>query len=157
MSLVFKVRKIDAAALAPFAEVLVSVDGAARAVPAVMDKSGVPGAHVFSILCPRPVEGPLQIGKLERHPYSTQSFVPLKAGRWLILVAPKTENGDPNLAGALAFIAGPEDAICIRRDVWHAGLTVLDQAAQFGMIMWKSDSGEDGVVFDLDEPIEIAL
>jgi len=83
--------------------------------------------------------------------------VPIKAGRWLILVAPKTAIGEPDLGGALAFVAGPEDAICIGQDVWHAGLTVLDQAAQFGMIMWKAESAEDGVLWQFDEAIEVEI
>ncbi len=70
-------------------------------------------------------------------------------------MAPKLASGDPDLSGALAFIAGPEDAICIGQDVWHAGLTVFDQEAQFGMIMWKAENGEDGVLHQLPEALAI--
>lgn len=155
MSFSLKARPVDAAALAPYATVLDAADGKARAFPEVMAKGEVPGAHAFTILCPKPVEGLVRITALERHPHSTQSFVPLKAGRWLILVAPKNEKGEPDMAEALAFVAGPEDAICIGQDVWHAGLTVFDQPAQFGMIMWKADSAEDGVLWHLAEPVAV--
>ncbi|MDB5474068.1 MAG: putative ureidoglycolate lyase [Devosia sp.] len=148
---------IDAAALAPYATIIASSDGKPRAVAEVMGHDNAPGAHAFTILCPQPVSGALTIAALERHAHSTQSFVPIRASRWLIVVAPKTVNGDPDLDRALAFLAGPEDAICIGRDVWHAGLTVLDQPAQFGMIMWKTEAGDDGVLFQLPEAIEIAL
>lgn len=157
MSLVIKARPIDAAALAPYATVLHAADGKARVFPQVMERDDTPGAHAFAILCARPAEGAVHVAALERHPHSTQSFVPIKSGRWLILVAPKMAGGEPDLNGALAFLAGPEDAICIGRDVWHAGLTVFDQPAQFGMIMWKAESGEDGVLFKLDEAVEVEI
>src|SRR4051812_35216052 len=124
-----KARPLDAAALAPYATVLSAPDGKARVVSEVMARGDVPGAHAFTILCPKPVTGPVTIAALERHPHSTQSFVPLKSGRWLVVVAPKLASGEPDLSGALTFIAGPEDAICIGQDVWHAGLTVFDQEA----------------------------
>ena len=157
MSLVLKAKPVDAAALAPYATVLNAADGKARAFPEVMEKGDVPGAHAFTILCPKPVDGTVHIAALERHPHSAQSFVPIKAGRWLILVAPTKAGGEPDMAGALAFVAGPEDAICIGQDVWHAGLTVLDQPAQFGMIMWKAESAEDGVLWQLNEAVEVEI
>lgn len=157
MTLVLKARPVDAAALAPYAIVLHAADGKARAFAEVMEKGDVPGAHAFTILCPKRVDGVLRVAALERHPHSTQSFVPIKAGRWLILVAPKTGSGEPDMDRALAFIAGSEDAICIGQDVWHAGLTVLDQPAQFGMIMWKAENGEDGVLWQLDEAVEVEI
>ena len=157
MRLSLKARPLDAAALAPYASIISAPDGKARVVPEVLAKGDVPGVHDFTILCPRPIEGEVRITALERHPHSTQSFLPIVSGRWLILVAPKMADGGPDLDKALAFVAGPQDAICIGRDVWHAGLTVLDQPAQFGMIMWKAQSGEDGVLHQLDEAIGVEI
>jgi ureidoglycolate lyase len=34
---------------------------------------------------------------------------------------------------------------------------VLDQPAQFGMIMWKAESEEDGILFQLDAPISVEV
>jgi ureidoglycolate lyase len=157
MTIALTARPLDAAALAPYATLIVAADGVARVVPEVMQHDGVPGAHALTILCPQPVVGPVRIAALERHPHSTQSFLPITAGRWLILVAPKNAAGEPDLASALAFLAGPEDAVCIGHDVWHAGLTVLERPAHFAMLMWKAEAGDDGVLFTLPRPIEIAL
>lgn len=157
MRISLKARSLDAAALAPYASIIHAPDGVARVVPDVLAAGDVPGAHDFTILCPRPAEAPLRITALERHPHSTQSFLPIISGRWLILVAPKMADGTPDLDKALAFVAGPQDAICIGRDVWHAGLTVLDQPAQFGMIMWKAESGEDGVLHQLEEAVAVEI
>ena len=79
------------------------------------------------------------------------------AGRWLVLVAPSLSDGSPDVAAARAFIAGPEDAVCIGRNVWHAGLTVFDRSAEVGMIMWRADGGDDGVLHELKDPIVLSV
>ena len=99
----------------------------------------------------------LGIAVLHMLPHALMTIPAMSAARWLILVAPTTATGEPDLGAALAFIAGPEDAICIGRDVWHAGLTVLDRPAQFGMIMWKAESAEDGILHQLAEPLTVEI
>ncbi|MDO8361193.1 MAG: ureidoglycolate lyase, partial [Devosia sp.] len=79
------------------------------------------------------------------------------AGRWVVVVAPTLADGSPDVATVRAVVAGPEDAICIGRNVWHAGLTVLDRPAEFGMMMWRADAGDDGIVFDLPQPIVLPV
>jgi ureidoglycolate lyase len=147
-------QKLSAEALAPYAIVLKAKDGKFTDVPEVLEKGDTPGRHGFAILCPKPAEGSrVSIASLERHPHSTQSFLPLTVGRWLVVVAPTLPDGAPDAANAKAFVAGPEDAICIGRNVWHAGLTVLDRPAEFAMMMWRADAGDDGVLADLPHPI----
>jgi len=148
-------RPLDAAALAPFATVLDGAHGAT--FPAVLEPGNVPGAAAFTLLCLQPGSSPATLTMLERHPHSTQSFLPIQSGRWLVLVAPTAPDGSPDMAAALAFVAGPEDAICIHRDVWHAGLTVFDRPARFGMIMWKAAQDEDGVVYTLADPAIVTI
>lgn len=150
--------KLSAKALAPYAIILKAKDGKFTDVPEVLEKGDTPGHHAFAILCPKPAEGGrVSIASLERHPHSTQSFLPLSVGRWIVLVAPTRPDGTPDAANAKAFLAGPEDAVCIARNVWHAGLTVLDQPAEFAMMMWRADAGDDGVVAELDQPIVLNI
>jgi len=147
---------LASADLAPFATFIRANDGKFTTIPAVLEVGDVPGHHDFSVLCPQPVDpAAISITFLERHPHSTQTFVPLKVGRWIVLLAPTLADGTPDLANAKAFLAGPEDAICIHRNVWHAGLTVLDRPAEMGMMMWRSDAGPDadGIVHQLTTPI----
>lgn len=149
---------LSAEALAPFATLLKAKDGKFTDFPEVLEKGDTPGRHAFAILCPQPAaSATVTIGSLERHPHSTQSFVPLTAGRWIVLVAPSLPDGAPDVAKARAFVAGPEDAICIGRNVWHAGLTVLDRPAEFGMMMWRADAGDDGIVHELTTPITLSV
>ena len=141
--------------LAPFATFVRAQDGKFTTIPAVLEPGNVPGHHAFAVLCPQPVDpSAITITFLERHPHSTQTFVPLKVGRWIVLLAPTLPDGTPDLANIRACLAGPEDAICIHRNVWHAGLTVLDRPAEVGMMMWRSDAGpaDDGIVHELKTP-----
>ncbi len=145
-------------AVAGFATLLRAADGKYTAFPEVLERGDVPGQHAFVVLCPQPAPtGAVSIGTLERHPHSTQTFVPLKVGRWIVVLTPTLPDGSPDAANAKAFVAGPEDALCIHRNVWHAGLTVLDRAAEVGMIMWRADAGDDGVVHELTQPIVLSV
>ena len=48
---------------------------------------------------------PLRSDYLERHEFSSQTFVPLDVERWLIVVAPHAAAGGPDVSGMKAFIA----------------------------------------------------
>jgi len=149
---------LSADTLAPFALLLRAQDGRFTDIAEVLAPGDTPGRHGFAILCPQPVSpGAIRITSLERHPHSTQSFLPIRAGRWIVLVAPALPDGLPDTDAARAFLAGPGDAICIGRNVWHAGLTALDGPAEFAMMMWRADAGDDGIVHELPTPITLTL
>ena len=153
-----KIKRLTPGAAEPFAYSVRAIDGKATEAPLVTEVGDVPGRHVFTVLAPKPVPADaISITFLERHPHSTQTFLPIKAGRWLVVVAPTLLSGEPDLEGIEAFVAGPDDAICIARNAWHAGLTVLDQPAEFGMQMWRADAGGDGIVFNLETPISLTI
>ncbi|GGF25231.1 hypothetical protein GCM10011321_15830 [Youhaiella tibetensis] len=153
-----KLVPLTPGAAEPFAYSVRAIGGKATEAPLVAEVGDVPGRHVFTVLAPQPVPpDAIELTFLERHPHSTQTFLPIKVGRWLVVVAPKLPTGAPDLDGVEAYLAGPGDAICIARDAWHAGLTVLDEPAEVGMLMWRSDKGDDGVVFNLDKPIRLKI
>jgi len=149
---------LTAEALAPYVTVLRAKDGKFTELPAVLESGDVPGHHAFAILCPQPAIGSnVTITALERHPHSTQSFLPIRVGRWIVLAAPTPPDGSPDVANIRAVLAGPEDAICIGRNVWHAGLTVLDRPAEVAMMMWRADAGDDGILYELKTPIILSV
>lgn len=91
-----------------------------------------------------PLRGlPMRTTTLERHEFSSQSFVPLSVSRWLVIVAPPAPGGGPDAQGARAFLAGPEQGITFRAGTWHHGLTVLDRPASFAIFMWRDGSTGD--------------
>jgi ureidoglycolate lyase len=56
---------------------------------------------------------PLRAELLERHEFSSQTFVPIDVGRWLIVVAPHAKAGGPDVGGLKAFIATGKQGVTI--------------------------------------------
>jgi ureidoglycolate lyase len=85
----------------------------------------------------------LEVHELERHAHSSQTFVPIDAGRWLIVVAPHDPGGRPDGARACAFVASSHQGVTYRANTWHHGLTVLDRPADFAIFMWRDGTAGD--------------
>jgi ureidoglycolate lyase len=94
-------------------------------------------------LRPEARDRPLHAELLERHEFSSQTFLPLDVARWLIVVAPHARQGGPDLAGVRAFIADGRQGVTYRPDTWHHGLTVLDRPGRFAVFMWRDGSKGD--------------
>jgi ureidoglycolate lyase len=93
---------------------------------------------VLSTTTAEPTTLPLTVSELERHPHSSQTFLPISDARWLVIVA------DSLAADRVrAFEVPPRAGVTIGRNTWHHGLTVLDAPASFAVVMWKSGSDDD--------------
>lgn len=100
--------------------------------------------------------GPIIARVMERHAFSSQSFVPMAPGRFLVLVAPHAATGGPDMAQARAFVAGPGQGVTYGADVWHHGMTVLDAPLAFGVFMWRDGTAGDEEFVDI-APLTIRL
>jgi ureidoglycolate lyase len=99
---------------------------------------------------------PLRIGRLERHPLSSQLFIPMNAGRYLVVTVPSDIRGNPIPAEAAAFVATGSQAINYQPGVWHCPLVALDQPADFVMAMGKAlDPAIDCQFFDLPAALTV--
>ncbi|UEM18404.1 ureidoglycolate lyase [Skermanella mucosa] len=99
---------------------------------------------------------PHRIPRLERHPLSSQLFVPMDAARYLVVAVPSDEDGMPVPEGAAAFLAAANQAINYRPGVWHCPLVALDRPADFIMVMGQAfDASADCEFFDLPEPFTV--
>jgi ureidoglycolate lyase len=99
---------------------------------------------------------PLRVLQMERYEFSSQSFVPIDVGRWLVVVAPHAADGGPDMAGARAFLAGPNHGVTYGASVWHHPLTILDRPASFAVFMWLEGCRGDEEFFTLPAPVTIA-
>jgi ureidoglycolate lyase len=145
----------DLAELSPYVTVLQS-GGNRNLFEQVLQDGACPGQLALAVSHVLPAEGTtVAVAKFERHPHTTQSFLPLSVGRWLIVVAPTLPDGSPDLTNVRSAVGQQGDAICIERDVWHTTLTVLDRAAEVVMVMWRAESGADTVYSDLARPLAI--
>ncbi len=143
-------------AFAPFGDVIaVDVEsgrdanqGSARRVDFLAAlESSRPGARANVVAIhslPRPL--PFDVVLLERHAHSSQLFSPMRVKRYVVIVAPTLPSGGPDEAGLRAFLAAPTQAIKYRKGTWHHPLLVLDEAADFTMLVW-----EDGTAGDCEE------
>jgi ureidoglycolate lyase len=97
---------------------------------------------------------PLRSATMERHPFSSQTFMPLDAGAWLVVVAPDAAVGGPDMARAQAFLARPDQGVTYRAGAWHHPFTVLDRPARFAVLMWKHGTPADDKFVEV-EPFQI--
>lgn len=83
-----------------------------------------------------PTALPITSRLMERHEFSSQSFIPMDGGRCIAVVAPHAEGGGPDMARARAFIAAPGQGVTYAPDVWHHPFTVLERPACYAIAMW---------------------
>ena len=98
---------------------------------------------------------PIDLLLLERHPCSTQAFLPMVCARILVCVAPARPDGSPDLARLAAFLCGPGQGINYRRDVWHHPIVALDAPAELAMLAWEDGGPLDCVEYPLPAPVRI--
>jgi ureidoglycolate lyase len=100
---------------------------------------------------------PFEVRLLERHPCSTQMFVPLSCERFLVVVCPEDARGEPDLPLLRAFLGGPGQGINYRLGVWHHPIIALEAPAEFLMLAWEDGSALDCEERPLASPLLISL
>lgn len=98
---------------------------------------------------------PFVVTLLEQHPCSTQTFLPMVCVRFLIVVAPTSSGGGPDVDGLRAFVCGPGQGVSYRVGVWHHPIIALDGDADFAMLAWEDGSSLDCVEHPLEVPVTI--
>ncbi len=114
--------------------------------------------HARANLCAvraQPQALPLKVKLLERHPHSSQAFLPMQCSRLLIVVAPTAADGSPDLKGLRAFIGRPGQGINYAPGVWHHPMAVLDTPAELAMLVWEDGSKGDCEERPLAAPVTI--
>lgn len=92
----------------------------------LLEQGGAPNVGIVRAE-PRPM--PLKVKLMERHPLSTQMFIPLTARPFLVLVAPPGKAPKPKDIVGFRTIAG--QGVNYGRGVWHHPLIALDQSTDF--------------------------
>ena len=110
------------------------------------------GARVIlNIFRGQPRAFPYAIEMMERHPFGSQSFVPLNGGPFLVVVA-KDEDGKPGRPQV--FLARGDQGVNYRANVWHYPLMALDQPSDF-LIVDRDGPGNNLAEFFFDTPFII--
>lgn len=150
-------QPLTPAAFALYGEVLEAPDGFGRTYFDARLANGRSGATPsLSMARIAAVAGlPITAVQMERHEFSSQSFIPLEPARWLVIVAPTAADGGPDTARAQAFLPGPGQGITYGMNVWHHPMTVIGAPARFAIVMWLERSKTDEEFVQLAEPFEV--
>lgn len=69
---------------------------------------------------------PFRLQKMERHPISSQAFIPLDRTPFLVVVAPAVQSIPPQ--AIRAFVTNGRQGINFRESVWHHPLIALEKS-----------------------------
>jgi ureidoglycolate lyase len=118
----------------------------------VLEGEGRPLLSVFEA-SPRAL--PLRIRELERHPLSSQAFMPLEPQPFLIVVA---EDGARPMASRLhAYLSSGRQGVNFKRNTWHHSLIALGRVSRFIVIdRGGPEENCDTVALDTD-PVFVDL
>lgn len=124
-----------------------------RLVDLVNDRASA-GLNVAVFRC-APRRLPIEISLLEKHPRTTQAFIPMNATRYLVVVA---GGGDtPDLTTLAAFVASGRQGVSYHPGVWHHPMIALDHETDFVCLVHEDGSRDDCVEHALAAPIAIDL
>ncbi|SFC68643.1 ureidoglycolate lyase [Pseudoalteromonas denitrificans] len=93
-----------------------------------IDVSDNDGKAIISIFRTIPLEQPIRIGMMERHPKGSQAFIPIGNQPYLVVVAPK---GELNLSQIQVFIASSDQGVNYHKGTWHHFCLALNEQSDF--------------------------
>lgn len=96
---------------------------------------------------------PMALRLLEKHPRSSQMFVPMTAPRYGVVVARTAPDGAPDLATLRAFVCASHQAINYDPGTWHHPMIALDTPSDFVMLAWEDGGPDDCVEHPLPDAI----
>ncbi len=107
------------------------------------------GRGVVSIFRSTPPAYPFAIKTMERHPKSSQAFMPLSGRAFLVVVAPA---GDFDAGSVEAFVASASQGVNLRKGVWHHFNLALEAASEF-LVIDRDGPDENTDEVTLDAPL----
>lgn len=106
--------------------------------------------------CQSHVQLPLKIELLERHPYSTQVFLPATSNARFLAIVCLGEDS-PNLDTLQAFICEGNFGITYHPNIWHYPIMCLDKPITFNCLIYEDGSKNDCEINKLDIPILVEV
>ncbi|MCK9517003.1 MAG: ureidoglycolate lyase [Ottowia sp.] len=154
---------LTAGAFAPYGDVVES-SGTADAMNqgygkryrdlAQLDLIAAGGRAAVSRVTCVPEQPPVPLRLMERHPLSSQLFVPLDGQRYLVVVAPA---GDPPRASDIrAFVASGKQGVNYHRGTWHHPMIALDKPCEF-LEVHRAGPGKNCDEVAVDVPVQFVL
>lgn len=95
---------------------------------------------------------PFQIEMLERHPYGSQSFIPLQQQKFIIVVALPFDQDRPDEQRIYAFMSNGQQGITYHQGIWHHPLITLEAHSDF-LVVDRIGGGRNCDVYHLSQPV----
>ena len=118
-----------------------------------IDVADEDGRAIVSIFRSTPLVMPIKIKMMERHPLSSQAFMPLSQQRYLVVVAPK---GEFNKDKIQVFLAQATQGVNYHKGTWHHFCLALNKDSDF-LVIDRSGKGSNCDVQQFDEAMVIEL
>lgn len=163
-TLVLTAEPLTAEAFAPYGDVIQTVGEAEPinqgmgqrfrevATVDVLNEGGRPAISRIRCL---PEQVPVPLRLMERHPLSTQAFIPTDGGqRYIVVVAPA--GAQPRPEDFRAFLCSGGQGISYGRGTWHHPMIVLDGECDFTEIH-RAGTGANCDEVELQDRAEVRL
>jgi len=110
------------------------------------------GRTLINIFRSTPLEQPVSIKMMERHPLSSQAFIPIGPQPFLVVVAPK---GEMDITKIEVFLASSHQGVNYHKGTWHHYCLALHQVSDF-IVVDRGGAGDNCDVINLDGSLVIA-
>ncbi len=114
---------------------------------------GTNARTAISIFRASPFDLPYSLNFMERHPYGSQSFMPLIPSKFLIIVA-KDKDGVPT--NPIAFLASEGQGVNYHSNVWHGALVALEKETDF-LVVDREGEENNLELYDFEKPYRVEL
>jgi len=165
-----KTTPLDPAAFAPFGDVIETQSAAESRIInegnttrfhdlAELTLGTNNGRPLLNIFRTTPLPHPLKLTMMERHPLSSQAFIPLSNNPYLVVVAPKGEMDESKIC---VFLATGTQGVNYHPGTWHHYSLALDGISDFlvvdrGEMLSSKTEADNCDEVKLSQPIEIEL
>ena len=137
-------RRITPQAFAPYGDLLTAPTQTGRLDFVARFENPRPHArtNIALVRCePAPEE--LRVAEMECHPFSAQTFFPLDASGYLLVVACDDGNGRPDPGTLAAFSVSNPQGINYHPGTWHIGMIALSRPGTFALLIHEDGSADD--------------
>ena len=110
------------------------------------------GRTLINIFRSTPLEQPVGIKMMERHPLSSQAFIPMGQRPFLVVVAPK---GELDVTKIEVFLASSNQGVNYHKGTWHHYCLALHQVSDF-IVVDRGGAGDNCDAIQLDGSLVIA-
>ncbi|CAM5194905.1 Ureidoglycolate lyase OS=Castellaniella defragrans OX=75697 GN=allA PE=3 SV=1 [Castellaniella defragrans] len=99
----------------------------------------------------------IAVSSMERHPHSSQIFIPLTPGNYLSVVGLSGNDDTVDRGSVKAFLVPRTSGIVYHPGTWHFGFTAVGARGDVAVIIGMSGQGSDTECVNLSDTIRVDL